>query len=54
MRARVPQNNRDTARSAFALLARQRVTLMLSLILIFEVLPYLEEFVRTLRYRARQ
>ena len=29
------------------------VTLMLSLVLVFEVLPYLEELVRTLRYRAR-
>jgi hypothetical protein len=30
------------------------VALMLSLVLVFEVLPYLEELVRTLRYRARQ
>jgi hypothetical protein len=29
------------------------VTLMLSLVLVFEVLPYLEELVRTLRYRGR-
>ena len=30
------------------------VALMLSLVLVFEILPYVEELVRTLRYRARQ